>query len=554
MLGFGMVADTGQPDYAANRWRSLAERLAAKREQTPQTAIGGIASVGRALLGNYADRRAAAAEGESAAAADRLFAAALGSGKRGDWIDALNNPTLRGDEGRFGMLSSGYDDLFGPKDAGGKPEVKLSRNPKTGQLDVVDPVTGDLIATHGEPFSAPEQEKPVHVSRNPYTNKLELIYGDGSVRIRGQGRPEGSEWGDVEETKDGRFFQYNKSGQIRWLTDIPESVAADIEHTRASTEKTREETADIGTDNAREDRKLDMKDRHFKAEQDGINSRFAETLALDTRREDRRDAEFAHGVAVDLTDQDRKDRELQARLDGNLKSGQTINLSNFEDPFMKSYGSQLAEHATKLSTDADSARDLLSSIDVMEAAIADPNFMSGPLQDPYIDTFRGLAERFGIVDDGTNSANELFRAISHEAILKLVGGSLGHQISNSDREFIKQMMANLNVSPEGNRKILAVMKLLSQRQIETERAWGDYFGKMQSSEDKSMSYLHFRKMWQDETEKPENILFTDQFKADLDIYANTGEWPVTNEEVDAILEEADRLREEQRLADAAGMI
>ena len=221
---------------------------------------------------------------------------------------------------------------------------------------------------------------------------------------------------------------------------------------------------------------------------------------------------------------------------------------------MKSYGPKLAEQAAALSTDADTARDLLNSIDVMETAIADPNFMSGVLQDPLFDSLRGLAERFNIIAEGTTSANELFRAISNKAVLERLGGSLGHQISDRDREFIKQTMANLNVTPEGNRKILAIMKRIAEREIETEEAWNGYFAEWQSSGDPKSSYLDFRQRWRTETEKEENTLFPEQFKKDLEYYALEGEWPVTNEEVDDILAKADKLREHLRLMDAAGIM
>ena len=88
-----------------------------------------------------------------------------------------------------------------------------------------------------------------------------------------------------------------------------------------------------------------------------------------------------------------------------------------------------------------------------------------------------LAGSFGLQSDRlrrATSASELFTALSNEMVIAASGGTLGAQISNSDRTFMEQRFPQLAQSAPGRREIMDYLDRLGQRNIETERFANEY--------------------------------------------------------------------------------
>jgi hypothetical protein len=106
----------------------------------------------------------------------------------------------------------------------------------------------------------------------------------------------------------------------------------------------------------------------------------------------------------------------------------------------------------------------MASLDAMEQAMADPGFYSGFGSDQIMGLKRAAAA-IGIDPEGVTSM-ETFGALSKQAALDAMGGSLGTGFSNADRDFVEQQVPTLANTPEGNRALLGIQRKLQQRKID----------------------------------------------------------------------------------------
>jgi len=67
-----------------------------------------------------------------------------------------------------------------------------------------------------------------------------------------------------------------------------------------------------------------------------------------------------------------------------------------------------------------------------------------------------------------------FTALGKQMLLSATGGSLGNQISNTDRDFLEQAQAGVANSPKGNRALLLVAEQIHERQQELANVARDY--------------------------------------------------------------------------------
>jgi len=118
----------------------------------------------------------------------------------------------------------------------------------------------------------------------------------------------------------------------------------------------------------------------------------------------------------------------------------------------------------------------------METLMTDPNFVSGlPGQEQYLqkgmNNIVGIAHVLGIPmthADGsdnifgklakTTATTENFNALAKRLVFE-TAGTLGNQISEGDREFIKKMYNSLDQSPEANRAMIFVLKRVAERKM-----------------------------------------------------------------------------------------
>ena len=61
---------------------------------------------------------------------------------------------------------------------------------------------------------------------------------------------------------------------------------------------------------------------------------------------------------------------------------------------------------------------------------------------------------------------EAFNSQAKAAALDAMGGSLGAGFSNADRDFVEGQVANLENTPEGNRRIIQIQRTLQQRKLD----------------------------------------------------------------------------------------
>lgn len=117
----------------------------------------------------------------------------------------------------------------------------------------------------------------------------------------------------------------------------------------------------------------------------------------------------------------------------------------------------------------------LARVDRMAQLIDDPTIYTG-VGEGVVRGVRQLGVALGLADANTLATGEEFIALSNQAVLDRIGGSLGTAISNGDRDFIQQIVANRTFTPEGNRAILAVQRALAQRAIEMGQLARQYEG------------------------------------------------------------------------------
>lgn len=151
--------------------------------------------------------------------------------------------------------------------------------------------------------------------------------------------------------------------------------------------------------------------------------------------------------------------------------GQTINVNTGEPlggvstrEFQTKLGGLMANKYDQITKDAASAQGSLSTLDVMEEAVASPGFYSGIGSEQVLQLKR-MAAAFGIDPAGVEDM-ESFNALNKQAALQSMGGSLGAGFSNADRDFVTEQVPSLANTPEGNRKIIGIQRKIAERKIE----------------------------------------------------------------------------------------
>jgi hypothetical protein len=129
---------------------------------------------------------------------------------------------------------------------------------------------------------------------------------------------------------------------------------------------------------------------------------------------------------------------------------------------------ELAKRAIAIEDGATTARKSLGTLKLMESAIASPGFYSGTGAGSVANLKR-VATALGLPGaDGIDSI-ESFNAMSRQAALDAMGGSLGAGFSNADRGFVEQQVANLENTPQGNKALIDIQRATAKRQIEIAR-------------------------------------------------------------------------------------
>lgn len=122
------------------------------------------------------------------------------------------------------------------------------------------------------------------------------------------------------------------------------------------------------------------------------------------------------------------------------------------------------------------AQTALQSLDVLDNAMKDPSFYSGPGAERFALPLRQAQAALG-GDPKAAASMETFRANASKAALDAMGGSLGSGFSNADRDFVLNQVPNLANTQEGNKQLIEVTRKVRQREIEIAKMAREYAAK-----------------------------------------------------------------------------
>lgn len=146
--------------------------------------------------------------------------------------------------------------------------------------------------------------------------------------------------------------------------------------------------------------------------------------------------------------------------------GTNVNINTkFENEYNKTLGKGLAEQRIKYGEDANTARNTLNNLDVIENAMN--SISTGQLEPAkaslaaFVESVGGDPKRYNL-PSVTNA--QTFNAASNQIVLDLAQ-SLKGAFSDKDIAFIKQMAPELGKNPQANKQISALLREGAKRQV-----------------------------------------------------------------------------------------
>lgn len=143
-----------------------------------------------------------------------------------------------------------------------------------------------------------------------------------------------------------------------------------------------------------------------------------------------------------------------------------------ETAYDKELGTNFAKRYVEIQQEANGAQRANNALTVMEQASRQPGFYSGTGAGAIQYAKRAMAA-LGYDEKGVTDM-ETFNAMSKQAALDLMGGSLGSGFSNADRQFVLDQVPNLSNSPEGNKQLIKVQRKLAGRKLEIAKLARNY--------------------------------------------------------------------------------
>lgn len=156
-----------------------------------------------------------------------------------------------------------------------------------------------------------------------------------------------------------------------------------------------------------------------------------------------------------------------------LRQAGALNLPSNEKSYDQTLGKANAEYFVETQKGGRDAQGQLTTLKRMQSLLNDPNFYSG-WNGGRATAFKKMAVSLGIKDAETAAPNELFDKLSKQAVLDKAGGSFGTGFSNGDRDYIDATTANIENTPEGNRRIIDMGLKIAERKVEISRMAREY--------------------------------------------------------------------------------
>jgi hypothetical protein len=165
--------------------------------------------------------------------------------------------------------------------------------------------------------------------------------------------------------------------------------------------------------------------------------------------------------------------EQRVRIAQNSRPVTNLNVdTKGETKYDQTIGEGYGKRFLDTQNEAQAAQRTLNGLTVMESAISSPGFYSGAGSE-FITTLKRIGQGVGLDPAGISSM-ETFNAMSKQAALDAMGGSLGAGFSNADRDFVIDQVPNLGNTPQGNRMLVDIQRKLNGRKIEIAGLARDY--------------------------------------------------------------------------------
>lgn len=149
-----------------------------------------------------------------------------------------------------------------------------------------------------------------------------------------------------------------------------------------------------------------------------------------------------------------------------IQQGTTVNVSPGEKSYDQELGKALATEFVESQKSGAKAAEDIGDLRVMEKAVADPNLYTGAGGETIHGLKKAAQTLFGVEVQGVPEG-EIVQRISSKVALSLKD-QLPGPMSDSDREFLRSIPANLSTSPEGARRVIALG--IAQKQWMFDRA------------------------------------------------------------------------------------
>ncbi|ODT22154.1 MAG: hypothetical protein ABS35_15475 [Kaistia sp. SCN 65-12] len=149
-----------------------------------------------------------------------------------------------------------------------------------------------------------------------------------------------------------------------------------------------------------------------------------------------------------------------------------IKLPSNETEYDKSIGKAYGDRFIEIQKDAQSAQRAKNSMSIMEQSLGNVGFYSGTGAD-QVKRLKQFGAALGFDPEGVQDM-ETFNAMSKQAALDVMGGSLGTGFSNADRDFVIDQVPNLGNTPQGNKQLIEIQRQLADRRLEIAKQARDY--------------------------------------------------------------------------------
>ena len=199
-------------------------------------------------------------------------------------------------------------------------------------------------------------------------------------------------------------------------------------------------------------------------------------------------------------------------LEAELKKAITsITMPPDEKEEQKTRGKYAGEQVNKMEDDAEMALDNLQNYDAIEALL--PMFETGAFSESIMGINK-IGQRFGMDLNfaGDTGAAEAIRGLTGKLVMNTLADFKG-AISDSERQFAKDINIGLGMSKDGIRMLIAINRKIYQRQINKSNMaldWEDKYGSIRKKDENGDS---FRIAWQKHMNN--NPIFDDDFKEQL---------------------------------------